>query len=220
MVGRQPFGRWWQSRKTWLIGVPVGLLLAVIGLFGWGSLQAKPAGFAPIERAIAVETAVETESEVAQTQLYTLDATGTDDWVFFDFTTGAVLEQGDFSAVGWDVAFQRTKLLTNSGVTNPAGPGGAVDLGEVSLEVDSVPAVPQYAVDVLGGEDDDEPENPAVGKWYSYSFISHTVSTKPNTYLIRTGETHDALVQFDSYYCEDEEPGCITFRYLLVPGSG
>jgi len=31
------------------------------------------------------------------------------------------------------------------------------------------------------------------------------------------GEDFDALVQFDSYYCEDEEAGCITFRYRLIP---
>jgi hypothetical protein len=69
----------------------------------------------------------------------------------------------------------------------------------------------------LGGEDDDEPENVAVGRWYSYSFISHIVSAKPNTYLLRTGGDLDALVQFDSYYCADEEAGCITFRYRLIP---
>jgi hypothetical protein len=25
------------------------------------------------------------------------------------------------------------------------------------------------------------------------------------------------MIQFDSYYCEDEESGCITFRYRLIP---
>ena len=74
-----------------------------------------------------------------------------------------------------------------------------------------------FVVDTLGGDDDDEPENVAVGSWYSYSFIGHIVSVKPNTYLVRTGDNLDALVQFDSYYCEDEEAGCITFRYRLIP---
>jgi len=46
---------------------------------------------------------------------------------------------------------------------------------------------------------------------------SSFVSAKPNTYLLRTGDELDALVQFDSYYCEDEEAGCITFRYRLIP---
>ena len=125
----------------------------------------------------------------------------------------------DFTSPDWDVAFRRTKVLTNSGVTNASGPGGAFDLGEVPLEMASPPASVAFAVDVLGG-DDDEPENPALGRWYSYSFISHIVSVKPNTYLVRTGGSHDALVQFDSYYCKDEESGCITFRYRLIPEVG
>ncbi|MFV1969859.1 MAG: HmuY family protein, partial [Acidimicrobiia bacterium] len=147
---------------------------------------------------------------------YTLDATSTDDWVFFDFEDGRVVDT-DFVSPDWDVAFKRTKVLTNSGVTNESGPGGAFDLGEVPLEAATPPASAVFAVDVLGGDDDDEPENPALGRWYSYSFIKHIVSVKPNTYLVRTGGDNDALVQFDSYYCEDEEPGCITFRYRLVP---
>jgi hypothetical protein len=147
---------------------------------------------------------------------YTVDATSLVDWVLFDFTQGRTVD-GGFTSPGWDVAFRRTKLLTNSGVTNPSGPGGAVDLGEVPLETARPPASVVFAVDRLGGDDDDEPENPAAGRWYSYSFITHIVSAKPNSYLVRTGESRDALVQFDSYYCEDEEAGCITFRYRLIP---
>ncbi|HDH03311.1 MAG TPA: hypothetical protein ENH15_03600 [Actinobacteria bacterium] len=201
--------RWWQHKRTWLVGLPVALILGVVGLFVWGSLQSKPAGFAPSDPDEAATVGEEWTR-------YTVDVTNGDEWVLFDFERGRVVD-GDFTSPGWDVAFKRTKLLTNSGVTNPSGPGGAFDLGEVTLETASPPASAAFAVDVLGGEEDDEPENPAAGRWYSYSFISHIVSVKPNTYLVRTGGSLDALVQFDSYYCENEESGCITFRYRLVP---
>jgi hypothetical protein len=225
---------------TWLLGLPLLLAIGIAGLFYWGSLQARPTGFEPIDPdavAITEETAgiieedgavpieedeavpiMEDETSAAEADWtrYTLDATSYDDWVLFDFSEGLVVES-DFSASGWDVAFRRTKLLTNSGVTNPDGPGGAFDLGEVPLELASAPESAVFAVDSLGGEDGDEPENTAAGRWYSYSFITHIVSVKPNTYLIRTGEEQDALVQFDSYYCEDEESGCVTFRYRLIP---
>ncbi|VAW09275.1 hypothetical protein MNBD_ACTINO02-1958 [hydrothermal vent metagenome] len=207
--------RWWRYKRTWLLGLPGVAILGVVGLFVWGSFQPKPLGFAPTD---PDEVAEVTEDWI----LYTVDARSKTDWVLFDFEKGRVVE-GEFTAPGWDVAFKRTKLLTNSGVTNPAGPGGAYGLGEVPLELASPPASVPFAVDSLGGEDDDEPGNIEAGKWYSYSFISHIVTTKPDTYLIRTGETRDALVQFDSYYCEDEESGCITFRYRLVksvPDSG
>jgi hypothetical protein len=223
----QPDGRrWWQYKRTWLIGVPALLVLGVVGLFVWGGLQPRPAGFAPSDPdvgTVAAEEVTPVEDEIAPVEelpiRYTLDATSLVDWVLFDFEEGRVVD-ASLDSPGWDVAFRRTKLLTNSGVTNPSGPGGAFDLGEVPLETASAPPSVAFAVDRLGGEDDDDPENPAAGRWYSYSFITHVVSVKPHTYLIRTGGSRDALIQFDSYYCEDEESGCITFRYRLIPKVG
>lgn len=229
MGDRQTEGRrWWKYKRTWLIGVPAVVILGVAGLFIWGSFQPRPAGFEPDEVVVVdteapivgdeVATAVGDEVAASEDEVtrYTLDATSRDDWVLFDFDTGRVLD-GDLTSSDWDMAFQRTKVLTNSGVTNPSGPGGAFDLGDVPLEVASPPESVAFVVDSLGGDDDDEPENIAVGRWYSYSFVAHIVSVKPNTYLVRTGDELDALVQFDSYYCEDEEAGCITFRYRLIP---
>jgi hypothetical protein len=229
MGDRQTEGRrWWKYKRTWLIGVPAVVILGVAGLFIWGSFQPRPAGFEPDKVVVVdgeapimgdeVATAVGDEVAASEDEVtrYTLDATSRDDWVLFDFDTGRVLD-GDLTSSDWDMAFQRTKVLTNSGVTNPSGPGGAFDLGDVPLEVASPPESVAFVVDSLGGDDDDEPENIAVGRWYSYSFVAHIVSVKPNTYLVRTGDELDALVQFDSYYCEDEEAGCITFRYRLIP---
>ena len=218
--------RWWALKRTWLIGVPLVLVLGVVGLFAWGGAQPRPEGFAPMQvdaiaaaPASSASSVAEEADEPAEGEppvRITLDAMGMEAWVFFDLVEGRVVD-GDFSSSGWDLAFRRTDLLTNSGVTNPSGPGGAIDLGEVSLE-DAIPvAGVSFAVDHLGGEDADEPENAQISNWYSYSFISHIVSTKPNTYLVRTGEAFDALVFFDSYYCDDEESGCITFSYRLVP---
>lgn len=228
----EPRRRWWQYKRTWLLGLPGFLVLLVLALFGWGSLQQRPEGFAVVDQAEVgvLGSGVEAEAGVvapaaeavadavveAQEIRHTLDAKSTEDWVLFDFGSGEVVV-GDLTSSGWDVAFRRTKLLTNSGVTNPSGPGGALDLGEVPLDEATAPSAAAFIVDTLGGEDEDEPENAAAGRWYKYSFITHIVSVKPNTYLIRTGDENDALVQFDSYYCEDEEPGCITFRYRLVP---
>ncbi|HJM89108.1 MAG TPA: hypothetical protein QF624_05705 [Dehalococcoidia bacterium] len=59
--------------------------------------------------------------------------------------------------------------------------------------------------------------NPEIMKWYFYNFVRHVIVARDDVYLIRTGEGQDAIVRFDSYYCEDESPGCITFTYRLVP---
>lgn len=222
----------WKRGRTWLIGLPAAVILLIVSALVWGSLQPKPQGFAVAEPEQATPSTSEPVAAFAGAEesnipaksappvepvRYTLDARSTDDWVFFDFTQGRVI-QSEFPSGEWDLAFRRTKLLTNSGVTNPGGPGGAFDLGEVALEDAEPPAGVVFVVDSLGGEDGDEPENAAAGKWYTYSFISHIVSAKPNTYLIRTGDESDALVRFQSYYCEDDEAGCITFSYRLVSG--
>ncbi|GMQ93747.1 MAG: hypothetical protein BMS9Abin12_1227 [Acidimicrobiia bacterium] len=213
--------RWWQYKRTWFFGVPLVLILGVVGLFLWGSSQPKPEGFAPtvtdqVGSPSAAQAAAVKETPIDEPTRYTVDARSKQEWILFDFNTGSVVD-GDFSDAGWDIALQRTKLLTNSGVTNPSGLGGAYDLGEVLLEDAAPPETAAFSVDILGGEDEDVRENPAIGRWYKYSFIKHVVSVKPNTYLVRTGGDRDAMVQFDSYYCEDEEPACITFRYRLVP---
>jgi len=218
--------RWWRLKRTWLIGVPSLLVIGVVGTFVWGSLQPKPVGYALVgePQIVAAPQRVDTAadepvSEPIEIARYTVDAKNRSDWVLFDFNEGRVIE-GDLSSPGWDLAFRRTTLLTNSGETNPVGAGGAIDLGEVLLEDAVVPVSVVFAVDVLGGEDEDELGNPAIGGWYAYSFIKHIISTRPNSYLVGTGEDLNAVVQFDSYYCEDEEPGCITFRYRLVPQTG
>ena len=246
MSAEKPAGRrWWQYKRTWFIGVPVVLILSIAVLFAWGTSQPKPEGFAPtvevqaaapiddgpqtveavpVEEAapdeesipLVEETATEEAVPAQEPIRYTVDARSKQEWVLFDFNTGELVE-GDFAAPGWDIALQRTKALTNSGVTNPSGLGGAYDLGEIPLLDAEPPQMAAFSIDVLAGEDEDEAGNPAIGGWYKYSFIKHVVSVKPNTYLVRTGEDQDVLVQFDSYYCEDEDPACITFSYLLVP---
>ncbi len=197
------------SRRTYLIGVPLVLIAAVAAVFIWGQLQPKPEGFAPTMAAGAVVV------DAAPVR-YTIDARDRSEWVFFDFARGSVVES-DFEAADWQLAFRRTGLLTNSGVTNPAGPTGVINLGETTLEEAVPPARLDFAVDELGGEDNDTVQNPAIKKWYRYNFIRHVVIARPDVYLVRTGGDRDALVRFDSYYCDDESPGCVTFHYRLVP---
>ena len=195
---------WW-----WILRGSALLVLGVVGVFLWGWFQPKPPGFAPTDPD-------EAASVTDEWTRYTVDATSRDEWVFFDFDQGRSVE-AELSDSDWDIALKRTDLITNSGVTNPTGPAGAIDLGEVDLADATVPSVADFAVDRLGGDDDDELENPEISDWYDYSFITHTVHAEDSSYLVRTGESRDAIVYFDSYYCDNEDAGCITFRYRLVP---
>ena len=205
----EPQSREKTSRLRWLFRVAVLIVLAVVGVFVWGFFQPKPTGFSPTNPDAG---AFITDDWTR----YTIDATDRENWVFFNFGLGRAVD-ASFTTPDWDVAFKRTDLLTNSGVTNPAGEGGAMNLGEIPLESATAPPSAAFSFDEFGGEDGDDQINPEISRWYDYSFITHTVHVKAQTYLIRAGEDRDALVFFDSYYCEDEAPGCITFRYRLIP---
>ncbi len=204
--------RWWTYKRTWFVGLPLVLILALAGLVVWGELQPRPPGFAPTDpEAGAIIT-----DQWAQ---FTVDVDTGDDYALFDLNEGRLVA-GDFTTPAWDLAFRKTTILTNSGTTNPTGPGGAIDLGEVALIDAVVPDSVAFAVDALGGDDDDKPENPALSGWYGYDFLRHIVNTRDNTFLVRTDGDRDALVHFDSYYCEDESTRCLTLRYRLVAKPG
>ena len=121
-----------RSWKTYALGLPLALTSALGTLFIWGQLQPRPPGYAP-SPADTVEVAAEAATEPAAPIRYTVDARDGERWVFFDFARGSVVEAG-FDAPGWDLAFRRTRLLTNSGATNPAGLAGVIDLGEATIE--------------------------------------------------------------------------------------
>jgi HmuY protein len=128
---------------------------------------------------------------------YTLDASATDRWRRFDFGRNAVVDSGS-----WDIAMRRFHLITAPG-------GGIVDLGVVAF--DSVRQLPAagYAPNATGPDT----TNPGVGKWYTYSMLSHLLTTRHHVYGIRTAGGKYAKLELLTYYCKDAGTACITFRY-------
>jgi hypothetical protein len=128
---------------------------------------------------------------------YTLDASATDRWRTFDFGRNAAVDSGP-----WDIAFRRFHLIAAPG-------GGIVDIGVVPF--DSVRELP--AGGYLPNTDAPDTTNPGVGKWYSYSMLSHLLTTKHHVYGIRTSGAKYAKLELLAYYCRDAGTACITFRY-------
>jgi hypothetical protein len=134
---------------------------------------------------------------------YTLDASSTEQWRRFAFDRAAVVDSG-----AWDVAFRRFHLITAPG-------GGIIDLGLVPF--DSVAELPAdtYVTNAVAGDT----TNPAVGKWYEYSMLSHLLMSKHHVYAVRTARGKYAKLEFLAYYCKDAGTACVTFRYSYQ-GSG
>jgi hypothetical protein len=129
--------------------------------------------------------------------IYTLDASQGDRWQRFDFTRGAVVDSGR-----WDVAFRRHHVITAPGA-------GARDLGAVPF--DSVLPLPQmgYEPTTYGADT----TNPAIGKWYAYSMLSHLLTSKQHVYAVRTADGRYAKFEILAYYCRDVGSACYTIRY-------
>jgi HmuY protein len=154
--------------------------------------------------------------------LYTLEARASEQWTFFDFSRGSVVEVPHQFGVDWDLAFQRHKILANGAATNPKGRGAILNLGEVAFdEVLEAPAE-GYVEDTIASINPEAiiTENLAIKAWYHYSMLTHLLHPKPNTYIIRTADGKYARMRLVSYYCDGgEASGCFTFEYVYQ-GNG
>jgi hypothetical protein len=142
--------------------------------------------------------------------LYTVDARSAADWVYFDFSRGAVVDVSDRHSLDWDIAFKRHRMITNGGVTNESGQGRVLTLARVGADVPTDLPEEGWVADEGAG---DEPRNRALEGWYDYNFLSHILEPAERDFAIHTADGKVAIVHFLSYYCPGARSGCITFRY-------
>jgi hypothetical protein len=136
--------------------------------------------------------------------LYTLDASSGDRWQRFHFARNAVVHAGP-----WDIAFRRNRVITAPGV-------GAADLGLVGLDSTGPLPAQGYSQTAFTGDT----TNPAIGKWYEYSMLSHLLTSKHHVYGVRTVDGD--LVRFEilAYYCREVGAACYTLRYKTARPRG
>ena len=139
--------------------------------------------------------------------LYTVDATSQEQWRYFSFRLGSVVENP--GALEWDLAFRRYQIIANGG-DQFVGKGGIADLGAIGFDrVGTVPAEGYQPTE--GGA---SPRNAAIASWYHYGFFSHLLTPKPHVFAVRTADGRYAKLEVVGYYCVGAEPGCVTFRYV------
>jgi len=181
------------TRPPILVLVMAAAFLLLVGALVMGSLT-RPE-LPPYT--LSVPTAVIVGDTLAGPATYTLDASSTDQWRRFAFNRATVVDSGP-----WDLAFRRFHVITAPG-------GGIVDLGQVPF--DSITVLPEsgYVPNPTVGDS----TNPAVGKWYQYSMLSHLLMSKHHVYAVHTPRGKYAKVELVAYYCKDAGTACLTFRY-------
>jgi hypothetical protein len=223
---REPVTEIVKKRKLWrnifVLNLCVSLLL--VGIF-W--LPAKlidlddflksPSVNVPGEGEMAEKSdekskpAPKSPTNLMSTHLTTINASSEKEFVYFDFSSGKPVKILDRSSLEWDLAFRRGKVISNGGASSQLGQAGLIDLGTV--EFDSVVEVPRdsYIQDSAART---ETENPVLIKWYNYNYLTHKLTAKQNIYAVRTANGKFAKFQFLSFYCDNQEAGCIKMRYV------
>ncbi len=134
----------------------------------------------------------------------TIDASDPGTWRFFDFARGMALTPPD--TAGWDLALRRFNVI----VAGAAADAGPVPFASLTRAPDG-----DYSMTAFGNDT----TNPALARWYDYSWLSHVLTPKGHVYAVRTAGGRYAKLEFLSYYCTGPEPGCVTFRYVFQPSG-
>ncbi|HWP38247.1 MAG TPA: HmuY family protein [Gemmatimonadales bacterium] len=165
----------------------VGVLAALVG-----------AAFARRDVAVYVPTPpLGTPARSGAIDTVTMDAGDPERWRYFSFTRG-VLPPGDTAA--WDLAFRRFHVMTSGSI--------ATDSVQPFDRLVEAPAGGYVATTFAS-----DTVNPAVARWYRYSFVTHLLKPAPRVYVVRTNRGAFAKLEFLGYYCPGPAPGCVTFRY-------
>jgi len=165
---------------------------------------------------------------------FTINATSFTRWVYFSFAKGDTIQisNADTSTV-WDLAFQRTNIRTNSGLSGK-GTGGASNSGKTGtsgytqlIEVSDTATFLTDNLNILPGEqglNDTLVTNPLLSNWYNYNMTTHVLTTMNIVYIIRTATNKYAKFLINSYYNPKDaniitSSGYFTFTYFYQPNG-
>lgn len=121
-----------------------------------------------------------------------VDASDREAWVHVAVGEGVVEVDDPAEDLGWDVAFQRVNVRTNSGTSGP-GLGGA-RLDESGLPYDAISQATTfgYVEDAILESERPGVEptsgNEVLGRWWDYDGATRTVSPGDRTYVLRTAD--------------------------------
>ena len=210
------------QKKTFRYIIAINLIIfigSIVLLFYFGSLE-TPEIPPEVEKAIESKIFNPEPNDVGENLTgeitYTINAFSLKDWVYFDFSKGAVVSISDRTSSDWDMGFRRAKIISNSGASNPSGRGGIAAIE--NAEFVSVMEAPEsgYMIDI--SKNALETENPVIDRWYLYNYMTHELKPKKNIYIIRTADGKYVKIQIMKFYCEGLA-GCYTIKYVYQ-GNG
>lgn len=159
-----------------------------------------------------------------QSQTFEIKSTSSTEWKYFSFASNDTISVADpENSSAWDLAFQRYRIKTNSGLSG-SGLGGAANsyqkaqsgfdalttVSDTSTfatdESMSIAIVQGYATYIV---------NPLLYTWFSLEFSAQGTQIIPSDYIyiVKTGTGKYAKVWFKSYYSATNQSGYVTMQY-------
>ena len=215
--------------KNWHIVIWFMLFISVFVIFGCGTGDDEKPDQMLTDTETLDETSPTTESTTVHentteqveliAQKITIDATNAEEWTYFSFKTGNVVEIEDaINSEEWDLGFQRTKVKLNGGISGP-GMGSAIKLTDTTFEEVTVASADGYM--------SDSEETLAIAAqsemgWYIYTGPpTHWVlPLEDRVFVIKAADGTYAKMHFLGYYKDNEnkvDSGHVTFEYVHQP---
>jgi hypothetical protein len=153
-------------------------------------------------------------SILSKNPIIKIDATSRKEWTLVDFSEKKAyrvkdieMQKNKINHHHWDIGFQRTKIITNGGITNPKGKVSLRNLGPIDF--DSFTTVP------IGGYIKDAKSygkiiNKAIADWYLYRTRTHNIESQKNVYAVQMAEDGYLKMRILNYYCKRNESECKT----------
>lgn len=157
--------------------------------------------------------------EVLEAVTFTIDATSKEEWTYFSFAAGDVVDVEDAAtSEAWDIGFQRTQVKLNGGVSGP-GEGSVVMLTETTFAAVTAAPADGYVADTA----DTLAIVPQSEKgWYLYTGApTHWIlPLEDRVFVVKAADGTFAKLRFVGYYKDNEnkqDSGFVTFEYVHQP---
>ena len=199
------------------------IFMSIMGCEDKSSQDTEETGIDEIEK----EDTESEDSEVEETDTeedddlvnadYTVDASDSTVWVYFDLDTKTEVYMEDpIGSVNWDLKFQRYDIGVNGGVS---GNGSVSVLVEPDMysSYEDIQTSPEgeWITDKEDADGDDKPEY-AFKDWFDYDLSTHVLTPADVVYFIRSTVGDIYKFRVISYYSEDGVSGFPSIEFDLL----
>ncbi len=171
----------------------------------------------PFDGELPAGSYVSHEDQADGTTLTRVDASQKQSWVYLDLDARAQLSASEaIVSPVWDLAFQRFKIISNGGVSGPAGVEVAVLEGVDFAALSQAPAS-GYRQDAPDSADDADQDldSPFLrsGGWYFYDLLKHRLIARNVTYVVHAPSGAYWKLQLIDYYDQHGSAAQLSFRW-------